>query len=432
MKGILLLITLIGVCYGVSLSPNGDDFLAQINKVTAVNQFHGYIEVNKAENANLFYWGFESQGNPATDPIVLWLTGGPGCSSELALFFENGPFKINPSTLQLIPNPFSWNNNATVVYVDQPAGTGFSYANRYYIGNETQVANEMYTFLQGFFVQYPQYTKLDFFITGESFAGHYIPAITAKIIRENNNGKNAKINLQGIAIGDGFIDPVVTAGSWGPYSFNNNLISAAQLQAVQQQFAKCKADVNAGYYSEAFFDCNAVFQTVLNYAGNINYYDIRKKCTVPPLCYDTSFIGDYLNQPAVRQQLGVGNIVWQACNFNVYAPFESKDFETSYRFDIPDILEYNRVLIYNGNYDLIVDFYGQGAMLDSMPWSGQSGFIKAQNTTWTVDSSVAGSSRYYDGLTYLVVDNAGHMVPYDQPKNALDMLNRFLKNKPFN
>jgi len=195
------------------------------NDVGAISQLFGYINVNQKYNANLFYWMFLSNNNPQTDPVVLWLTGGPGCSSELAIFFENGPWTIDKTTLQLIPNPYSWNNNVSILYVDQPAGTGFSYANQYYISNETQVATEMYTFIQSFMTKFPQFKNNPFFVTGESYAGHYVPAVSSYIITENANGKNPKINLQGVAIGDGFIDPVKTAKSWGPYAYYHGLIS---------------------------------------------------------------------------------------------------------------------------------------------------------------------------------------------------------------
>lgn len=81
----------------------------------------------------LFYWLFESRNDPVTDPLILWLSGGPGCSSMLALFVENGPYRIvehgggaavEDSSRLLRLNPHSWNSNATVIYLDQPAGTG--------------------------------------------------------------------------------------------------------------------------------------------------------------------------------------------------------------------------------------------------------------------------------------------------------------------
>jgi len=66
-----------------------------------------------------------SRGDKDNDPLVFWLTGGPGCSSELAVFFENGPWKINED-LSLSKNPYSWNEHSNIVFVDQPVGTGFS------------------------------------------------------------------------------------------------------------------------------------------------------------------------------------------------------------------------------------------------------------------------------------------------------------------
>ena len=84
----------------------------------------GYIDVG--DSKNLFYWMFESRNDPSTDPVLLWMSGGPGCSSQLALFGENGPYIVEDD-LSLTLNPQSWNNNATVIWVDQPVGTGFSY-----------------------------------------------------------------------------------------------------------------------------------------------------------------------------------------------------------------------------------------------------------------------------------------------------------------
>lgn len=85
----------------------------------------GLLAIGK--KSDIFYWHFESRSNPTTDPLVIWLTGGPGCSSMLALFTENGPFTINDD-LTLENNPMAWNNNANIVFVDQPVGTGFSHS----------------------------------------------------------------------------------------------------------------------------------------------------------------------------------------------------------------------------------------------------------------------------------------------------------------
>merc|ERR1712241_543099 len=100
-------------------------------------------------DTNYFFWLFESRSKPETDPLVMWLTGGPGCSSQLALLAENGPCSVNKQGTDTIKNPFSWNSKANVMWVDQPAGTGFS-TGVPTMHNQAQVGNAMYGFLQAF------------------------------------------------------------------------------------------------------------------------------------------------------------------------------------------------------------------------------------------------------------------------------------------
>ena len=137
--------------------------------------------------------------------MVVWLTGGPGCSSEVAIFGENGPFSVNDD-LSLKRNEFSWNNNANVIYVDQPVGTGFSKAKILdYTHSEKEIADEFYQFLVKFIAKYPEFNSRELFITGESYAGHYIPAISAFIHQQ----KNPSINLVGFGIGNGWTSPLI-------------------------------------------------------------------------------------------------------------------------------------------------------------------------------------------------------------------------------
>jgi carboxypeptidase C (cathepsin A) len=240
-----------------------------------VQQHYGYITVNATYGANMFYWMFESQSDPKNDPLVLWLTGGPGCSGMLALFFENGPYTVNPD-LSLKDNPYSWNSKANVIWVDNPVGSGYSYVNNPngYVSNEDEVASELWIFLQQFFKLYPQYKNLPFFITGESYGGHYVPAISNYIQNQNKRNIGIHINLQGLAIGNGWVDPKIQAGSYGPYAYANNLISESDLENAQQDYETCLKDIENGNYDEAFYDCNAVFEDVLEAAGNINFYDL--------------------------------------------------------------------------------------------------------------------------------------------------------------
>ena len=133
-----------------------------------VKQISGYIRLGHSKK-NYFFWFFESRSDPANDPVVLWLTGGPGCSSELALFAENGPCTIDGTTTK--SNKYSWNSKANLLYVDQPSGTGFSYGGEVWDHNEKDVAQDMYVFVTTFLHQYEKYRNLPFFLFGESYAG---------------------------------------------------------------------------------------------------------------------------------------------------------------------------------------------------------------------------------------------------------------------
>jgi len=172
---------------------------------STVNQTSGYIAAN--ETAKYFFWLFESQGNPSEDPLIMWLSGGPGCSSQLALFAENGPCKVSSDGKSTTTNPYSWHKNANVMWVDQPSGVGFSTS----IGvrGEAGVAANMYTFLQGFFTKFPQYQNTPFYIFGESYGGHYVPAIAYHIWEKNQEESEdaVKIPMKGIGIGNGLTDP---------------------------------------------------------------------------------------------------------------------------------------------------------------------------------------------------------------------------------
>lgn len=183
--------------------------------VEDIDSYSGFLTVNKLYESNLFFWYFKSRNCPASDPVVLWLQGGPGSSSLFGLFVENGPFAIGNSADIVLRN-HAWTNNHSVLYIDNPVGTGFSFTrnDHGYADNQTQVGKELYSALVQFFKLFPEQQKNDFFITGESYAGKYVPAIAYTILK-NNPSAELKINLQGLAIGDGLSDPVSQMTQYG-------------------------------------------------------------------------------------------------------------------------------------------------------------------------------------------------------------------------
>ncbi len=163
-------------------------------------QYSGYL--NATEGRHLFYWFFESQKNPSEDAVVLWLNGGPGSSSLEALFTQTEPFRVLPNGRRVTYDEYSWNSVSNVLYVDSPAGVGFSYSeNNDYQTSDDETLKFIYKALNDFFEKYPQFIENEFYLTGESYAGVYLPLLAVKIL----NDQRSKIKLKGLSIGNGYL-----------------------------------------------------------------------------------------------------------------------------------------------------------------------------------------------------------------------------------
>ncbi|EAZ03855.1 hypothetical protein OsI_25989 [Oryza sativa Indica Group] len=392
----------------------------------------GYYRLPNTHDARLFYFFFESRGSKGEDdPVVIWLTGGPGCSSELALFYENGPFHI-ADNMSLVWNDFGWDQESNLIYVDQPTGTGFSYSSnpRDTRHDEAGVSNDLYAFLQAFFTEHPNFAKNDFYITGESYAGHYIPAFASRVYKGNKNSEGIHINLKGFAIGNGLTDPAIQYKAYTDYSLDMGLITKSQFNRINKIVPTCELAIKlcgtSGTISclGAYVVCNLIFSSIETIIGKKNYYDIRKPC-VGSLCYDFSNMEKFLQLKSVRESLGVGDIQFVSCSPTVYQAM-LLDWMRNLEVGIPELLENDiKVLIYAGEYDLICNWLGNSRWVNSMEWSGKEAFVSSSEEPFTVDGKEAGILKSYGPLSFLKVHDAGHMVPMDQPKVALEMLKRW-------
>ena len=175
----------------------------------ATKHFAGLVPVTGGE---LFYWLFEAASNTSHAPLVVWLNGGPGCSSMDGLFLEHGPFKLSGGSVSInthrcaLRTPFvaalaclshskslqcliwrqssvhtaphftlcSWQTVANMLYVDQPVGTGLSFTTvDDYADDEAEVDTQFYLFLQNFFKLHTTYADRDLYFSGESHAGEH-------------------------------------------------------------------------------------------------------------------------------------------------------------------------------------------------------------------------------------------------------------------
>lgn len=404
-----------------------------------VNNFAGYITVGPGQTRHLFYWVFESRGNPKTDPFILWMTGGPGCSGMIALFAENGPYKVDANQ-NLTLNPYSWNAAATVLWIDQPVRAGFSYDDSYIdpgVINEAQMAADMFEFLTKFFTGIgAAYSSLDFYIAAESYGGHYAPALAKKILDENGGQRP---RLKGVMIGDGLTDPINQYNQYAPYARDMSLVNmpeyyamAAGAFACTELIQTCAASNGSAMGWEeciaAVEECDVTQILPVQLTG-VNLYDVRQPCSNPPLCYDFSNIENWLAAAPNLAALGIpSGVTWNECNRVDDLEFVlSGDWIATLAPAVVQVLGAGvPVMGYYGNYDYICNWYGGTSWTHALAWPGSAGFNAAANQTYTVGGKVAGSYNSYGGLTFLKVLNAGHMVPMDQPVVALDMVRKFM------
>jgi cathepsin A (carboxypeptidase C) len=382
-------------------------------------ELHGLIPI--MNNDDMFYWLFPSRNDPDKDPLVIWLSGGPGCSSSLAIFHENGPMSLKDG--EPVIDEISWNNRANLVFVDQPIGTGFSGGTLEDMPKfEKEVARQFEIFLLGFYEKYPHFKGRDLYITGESYAGHYIPFISARVI-ESQDSINAGINLVGVGIGNGWVAPASQVLGYAPFAYQNKLINVVGETALQTGFRFCRIlmEYNIPYFN--ILVCNYLTQSVLGSPLNprFNVYDIRRKCDVPPLCYDFSDMETYLNREDVQAALGVGGRKWESCNMEVHTAM-LMDWGTNAAPNVAKLLAAGKkVLIYNGDKDYICNWVGGEVWVKEMDWEHKEEF----NAVDYEDIGYAHVMRLKN-FEFMRVLDAGHMVPMDQPDAALKMLDRLV------
>lgn len=408
--------------------------------------YSGYFEIKGGKNLNHFYWFFESRNDPENDPLVMWLSGGPGCSSTLALFSENGPCDVTEDGQDLFLNPYSWTNNASVIWLDQPTGVGYSYGDEEdYRMFSDESGEDLFQFMQAFYEQFPQYRKTPFHLFGESYAGHYVPA-AAYAINEHNrvlpeDGKN-RIPLASIGIGNGFTDPANQYKTMPKYYteniYNNKIVTPKQVEEMYDALPNCLEAIKECQKEQ--YNCISATKACSPYLDspffespeNLNSYDIRIKCEVPGLCYDFSRFDVFLNKPEVLKALHVNTKEkekWEICDRKVYQDF-LYDKMLNYAPDIATLLESDiDVLIFAGDADFICNWMGNKAWTLDLLWKGKEGFNAAEDKKWIVNNKHWGNLRSYKNFYFLEFFEAGHLVPMDQPEVSLHMLNTFIRGK---
>lgn len=394
-----------------------------------VTGYSGLILMNPLTGSSIFYWLFESlNGNITTDttPLLIWLAGGPGCSGSFVMLWEyiSSLHLSSENILYPTPNNLTWCTNFHILSIDFPYGAGFSYANSNNdVKNNTQDATAyLLKFLNKLGEKYPSWFNRKVYIFGESYGGHWVPALGWQILQQNNQGVGMKIDLRGIGMGDPLVDPKSQSLSYSAYGMSFSLIDDYQAKIVNLYQNKISLDYLQGNYMKAFYDKGYLLDAITSFAGDVNVYNIR-------LYEDYNFdeLITFMNEPRTKSLIHApSQITWIDCNDAVFESFSLDMANTTLAF-VEYVLSQNvSVLVYQGQYDLIIPAPGTENMVYSLNWAGTQGFSDAPQNVWTVNGNIAGYVQNYDLLTYVLVMKSGHLSDHDQPINIKDMLLRFV------
>lgn len=400
--------------------------------VDKVKQYSGYLD-DEANDKHLFYWFFESRNDPKNDPVVLWLNGGPGCSSMMGLFMELGPSSVKKGG-KLEFNEKSWNSNASVIFIDQPVNTGYSYSSNP-VYDTVAASKDIYALLSLFFHDFPEYSTQPFHISGESYAGHYIPVFAHEILSH----KNRNINLQSIAIGNGLTDPYTQYAEYRPMACGEGgykaVLSPSECESMDNALPRCQSLISGCYESESAWTCvpsaiycnNALIGPFQRTGYNV--YDVREKCKDQEnLCYtETAWISEYLNQKNVMDAIGAEVSDYESCNTDINRNFLFQgDWSKPFHRLVPDLIKQIPVLIYAGDADYICNWLGNKAWSEALEWPGHKSFAEEKLKDLTLDGEAYGQVKSSGNFTFMRIYQAGHMVPYNQPAGSLDFFNRWI------
>ncbi|KAL6883575.1 hypothetical protein ACP4OV_010989 [Aristida adscensionis] len=428
----------------------------------------GYVEVDEINGVRLFYYFIHSEGRPADDPLMLWLTGGPGCSVLTALAYEIGPLSFNQSSSyvdglpKLVYKQESWTKVSNVIFLDSPVGAGFSYSEteQGYQSSDSKAVNQVLTFLNKWFDEHPEFLSNPLYIAGDSYSGMIVPTVTYEIARAKEVGADPDINLKGYLVGNPVTDLGFDIPSTIPFAHGMGLISdemyehkeyknSCGLEDTNYQSPECTNSLDAIDECTKGICPNHILEPLCSFANpdpqklklklksdvrdilqiqgytedaDLRLSDISLQCRTAG--YIMSRI--WANNATVREALGIhkGTVPsWVRCKYDI--PY-SVDIGSTVKYHLDVTTKGYRSLIYSGDHDMIRPFIGTHAWIRSLNFSTVDDW-----RPWYVDGQVAGyTTSYSNNLTFATVKGGGHTAPEYMPRQCFAMFGRWVSGEP--
>ena len=243
-------------------------------------QYAGTVYSNEEETHNMFYWMYPAENPDA--PVTIWLNGGPGASSSFANFLMNGPQRINhfgpgvDDYAVTIAKEGSWVDASTMIFIDQPIGTGFSWCTDCddRLTNMDDAADEFLIMLENLWLKYPQFVGRDFYITGESYGGKYQPRYVWEILERNRKIGEPRYNIKATLVGDPYTAPLTQRTSMYIVPEALNIIDDSNMPQIAALIRRCQEEIAIDEY-QACDDCRDIVNYISKVSGNVFGYDTR-------------------------------------------------------------------------------------------------------------------------------------------------------------
>ncbi|TKW04621.1 hypothetical protein SEVIR_7G121900v4 [Setaria viridis] len=415
----------------------------------------GYVEVDERHGVQLFYYFVRSEKDSDEDPLVLWLSGGPGCSGISGLAYEIGPLKFDAKGYRggfptLLYRPETSTKTSNIIFVDSPVGTGFSYATTEegLKANDTKAVEQLVIFLRKWLQDHPRFLSNPLYIAGDSYSGLIIPGLTLEIDRSIELGEKPLFNLKGYIAGNPVTDSQFDTDGQIPYLHGMGLVS-------DELYENARGNCGGKYSAPSNAACTEAIQAIKNCTRDLSGQHILEPAC-PDVVWSTKTVAladgisrvmlesaeflsgfkcpeaEYVlsdiwgNDATIQESLGVrkGTIgEWRRFNHGL-----------SYTEDIQSAVEYHSrlatkgyaALIYSGDHDPGITHVGTQAWIRHLNLT-----IVDDWRPWYVGDQVAGfTRRYSSNLTFATVKGAGHIAPLYRPLECQTMFRRWMSQDP--
>ena len=435
--------------------------------------YSGYLKT-LIDGNELFYIYTPSQSStPQNDPVLLWLNGGPGCSSLFGMLGEIGPVTTDNYSGVFKKNIYAWNMNINTLFIEQPAGVGYSKCSDLsHNWTDVENAKNLFTGVKDFFDTFTELKGRDFYISGESYAGIFIPHLAVELLQDITSDK---INLKGFLIGNALTDPLLdydkSLVEFGYYRgliakenyylflkhcphvndlLNPEIFPDLDMKKCLKACKKISDNMNGsdmyGIYRPCpiseefskndFFYMNKKFSMKKIILNNIKNMQKKNKNKIineneeeeeemdvwPSVgCDDDLTVDTFLNLNSTKEKLNIFNqsMHWTQCADLNYEWSDSIHLYNSTLLEYPDL----KMWLLSGTEDVVISTLG------TMRWIDKVGFnVEQEWKQWYLDGQVGGyDQKYKEGLVLVTVKGAGHMAPQDKRKETKFVIDSFIK-----